>query len=279
MKSYKSLTGTARGGLAVLPTLEERVDSDRESESSSNSSLSLDDHLDSSNNYHYPTDPLGVSWGSYLFSVPPTRDPSGGPSTPSAQAQERSLFGGNSAPEAKNSMTAGVPSSATPPRQLDKTLTLSNKAGEKESSRAADHKSNEPHPLLQHLEGLMIALVRSKQELTKCGLDVTPLTPLCDATLASHNDLKKLVKMLSMKNTGSESVISSDLVHNLVEYFREVLHGLIEQGRKVNVQAAFLQHTAKQLNRDHQRCLKEQSNTRDAIDSTKSQMELEKVAC
>lgn len=137
---------------------------------------------------------------------------------------------------------------------------------------------NEPHPLLQHLEVLMVALTRSKQELLKCGLDTTPLTSLCGATLSSHSELKRIVKTLAKGGTNCNNiVITSDLMHNLVEYMREVLQGLISQGRKLNVQAAFLQQTAKQLSRQQQECLKEQTKNQEAIDHDRIIFNHEKV--
>jgi chromosome segregation ATPase len=137
---------------------------------------------------------------------------------------------------------------------------------------------NEPHPLLEHLQGLMTALTRSKQELRKCGLDVTPLTTLCNATLESHRDLRQIVESLAKGGTNcSDVIITSDLMHNLVEYIREVLQGLISQGRKLNVQAAFLQQTAKQLNRQQQECLKEQARCQEVIDNDRTRLNQEKV--
>lgn len=250
MKSYKSFTGV-KGGLAVLPTLEER----ELSSSSDGSSVSLDYHQDQEGTAaSYPVDLLGVSWGSYLNSQPPTRGGNheagqGGSTGDAALLQNSAVLEGVSkvAPELVRTSPTG-------------------REG-----------ANEPHPLLQHLEGLMTALIRSRQELTKCGLDVTPLIPLCNASIASHKDLKMLVMALS--KDCKEVVLNSDLVHNLVEYLREVLQGLIGQGRKLNVQAAFLQQSARQLSRKQQESLKEQHEMREAINKSRSRLDVEKVKC
>lgn len=247
MKSYKSV----KGGLAVLPTLvESSVDSSASGEGSSpeeSSSPSLD-QLDGHRGdatANYPADLLGMSWGSYLNSGPPTR--TGGQLRAGLQAME-----------------AGGEQS------------IQSEACACEALKAV----NEPHPLLQHLEGLMVALTRSKQELTKCGLDATPLTNLSGATLSSHSDLKQIVRALAKGGTNCDNVvITSDLMHNLVEYMREVLQGLVSQGRKLNVQAAFLQQTAKQLSRQQQECLKEQAKCQEAIDKDRILLNREKVQC
>lgn len=247
MKSYKSSTGL-HGGLAVLPTLEEHVD--RELESRSSNSYSPLDQQGMAIASSYPADLLGVSWGSYLYSKPPSRG------------------------EAEGQIDEDVePSSIS---QCDPHR--GNQLSEHEAAED-QNVANEPHPLLQHLEGLMAALRKSKGELLKCGLDVSPLIPLCNATTASHSELKQLMQALS--RSGSEcntAVITSDLVHDLVEYLRAVLQGLVGQGRKLNVQAAFLQQMARQLSKTQRESLKEQREVQEAINASKSQLDLEMVS-
>ena len=263
MKSYKSFTGV-KGGLSVLPTLEERsVDSGTNGEdsdsSSSGSSLSLDEQ-----HANYPSDLLGVSWGSYLNSGPPTR---------SALHLKQSPRQSPLQEETPQDLTAGGGSgSDLGPRVVGESR------GCESEGLAAEDRANEPHPLLQHLEGLMTALVRSKQELTKCGLDVTPLTTLCSATLSSHDDLKQIIRALAKGGVScNDTVITSDLVHSLVEYLREVLQGLIAQGKKLNVQAAYLQQTARQFNKKHQEELREQRKRQEDIDNTRTRLNVERV--
>ena len=241
MKSYKSLTGQ-HGGLAVLPTVEEQSETgherELESRSSNNSSVHSLDEQQGAAAASYPADLLGVSWGSYLYSKPPSRGEAEGQPT-----EDKSP----------------IPAPKTPP--------------------IVTSGANEPHPLLQHLEGLMTALKKSKGELLKCGLDVSPLGPLCNATTTSHEELKEL--MAALARAGSEcntAVITSDLVHNLVEYLRAVLQGLVGQGRKLNVQAAFLQQTARELSRAQRESLKEQREVQETIRASNSQLEAERVS-
>lgn len=243
MKSYRSFTGQ-HGGLAVLPTVEEQSETGQERElgspvSSNNSSVHSLDEQHGAAAASYPADLLGVSWGSYLYSKPPSRGEAEG-----QQTEDTSPI---------------TPAPKTPP--------------------IATSGANEPHPLLQHLEGLMTALKKSKGELLKCGLDVSPLGPLCSATTTSHGELKEL--MAALDRAGSEcntAVITSDLVHNLVEYFRAVLQGLVGQGKKLNVQAAFLQQTARELSRAQRESLKEQKEVQETIRASQSQLEAERVS-
>ena len=241
MKSFKSFNG-ARGGLTVLPTLEEDV-SDAGSCSSDSSMSSLSDqHHDTTDNY--PEDLLGMSWGSYLNSGPPTR--TGGQLRTALE-----LGAADGGEEAPQDSSPKAPSVEAP---------------------------NEPHPLLQHLEGLMTTLIRSKKELVRFGIDVSPLTPLCNATLTSHNDLKQMVKSLSLGGTScNNTVITSDLVHNLVEFLRGVLNGLTDQGKKLSVQTAFLQQTARQLSRSRLEWEREQSRCQEEINKARRQLDLDRV--
>ena len=107
---------------------------------------------------------------------------------------------------------------------------------------------------------------------------MTSLSTLCSSTLSSHSRLKELAKTLSQEETNYSSiVISSDLVHSLVEYMREVLNGLVSQGRKLNVQAAYLQQTARQLNRRQEDAIKDQKTAQQDVEYAKAQLELERV--
>lgn len=263
MKSYKSFTG-AKGGLAVLPTVEEQ-DADSQLCSSSGSSLSSHSHHGEDGGESYPADLLGMSWGSYLNSGPPTRHGGGSPMRLSMRKNKA-----NQPKDQLWSSTAG---------HEDLPQTKSEAEMGKGSSKRPEASANEPHPLLQHLQGLMTVLIRSKRELSKCGLDVTSLSTLCSSTLSSHNDLKELVKTLSQEDTNyNEILLSSDLVHNLIEYMRDILNGLISQGRKLNVQAAYLQQTARQLNRDQKDAIREQKAALEDIENAKAQLEMERVS-
>ncbi len=262
MQSYKSFTG-AEGGLAVLPTVQER-DADSDVCSSSGSSFSSGSQRDTGGE-SYPADLLGMSWGSYLNSGPPTRHGGGSPMRLSMK---------KTAATQQNEPNEGVSSSTAVTGHLEGAKT-EGESGESMPEASA----NEPHPLLQHLQGLVTVLIRSKRELSKCGLDVTSLSTLCSSTLASHSDLKQLVKTLSQEDVKNynEIVISSDLVHNLVEYMREVLNGLISQGRKLNVQAAYLQQTARQLDKSQQEAVKEQKAALQDVENARAQLDLERV--
>jgi len=227
--------------MIALPTLEEREESELET-SSESSAAQEHDHPS------YPLDLLETSWGSYLYSLPPTR------------AEDRGdRREGELSEAAKASIRPAPPFSPS-------------------SQQATRTAPNEPHPLLQHLEGLMVALSRSKQELTQCGIDTTPLTPLCHASITSHKDLKELVKVLQNSSDNcKEALLSSDVLHNLLEFLREVLQGLVAQGRKLRVQTAHLQQMAKQLKRSRKESLKEQKETQEVINFTRTQLEAEKV--
>lgn len=285
MKSYKSFTG-AKGGLAVLPTLEERsVDTEQDSahsRGSSGGSSSLSEgrrEEEEGNSSSYPANLLETSWGSYLnTSAPPTRTEGQLAMSLKAAKLQADMTPSEGITEEEGSR--GLTSLLHNP-----TLSESEAEGKEKSGKAEGllqephpHPPNEPHPLLEHLEGLMTTLNRSRLELKKCGLNVTPLTTLCTATLSSHSDLKQIVKTLVKGGTNcNDIVITSDLMHNLVEYLREVLQGLVSQGKKLNVQAAFLQQTAKQLNKQQQEWLKERASCREDMDKDRTHLDQERV--
>lgn len=238
MKSYKSY---GRASFSVntveLPTLEEHPSTEG---SEGDSSVSLDNSQDL---FDYPADLLGVSWGSYLCSTPPTR-----------QEEQR-----------------GSPQ-------------MTEKEGNLRDPRSSEREQNtapelEPHPLLQQIDGLMAALVKSKEELIKFGMDSTALSSLSDATLSSHRNLKQLVSALS--GEGENQILpvinTADLLQTLVEYLREVLTGLVSQGNKLNIQAGLLQRTAKQFSKHEQKSLKDQKDIQDAISNTAAQLDIERV--
>ena len=288
MKSYRSITG-AKGGLAVLPTLEERsVDTELDYSAPHSRGSSCRESLsdaeggqpgEEGNGSGYPADLLEMSWGSYLnTSAPPTRTEGQlGLSLKAARLQGMAAAEGRG----EEGGSKGPTSVLHNPTLLESEAEGKEEDGKAEKSEGLlqePHPPNEPHPLLEHLEGLMTALSRSRQELKKCGLDATPLTTLCTSTLSSHSDLKQIVRTLAKGGTNcNDIVITSDLMHNLVEYLREVLQGLVAQGKKLNVQSAFLQQTAKQLNRQQQEWLKERASCQEAIDKDRTCLNQERV--
>ena len=273
MKSYRTFTG-AGGGLTVLPTLEESARSEyseEESESSTNTSSSCSEDYPQGTATSYPTDLLGVSWGSYLYSGPPTR--AGAHDEPSSPARK---IANNSSNQVSTTLEHITPANTLQPNQ-ETSQDVVESCRQNKISKPQGSKGTEPHPLLQHLEGLVSALITSRKELTKYGMDVTHLTPLSDNTLASHYDLKKIMGALSTQRNCNEVIISSDLLHNLVEYLREVINGLVKQGKKMDVQAGFLERMAKQLNRNQQKYFDEQREVQESIINNRAQLDIERV--
>lgn len=283
MKSYKSFTG-ARGGLAAattLPTLEECDDLHGRYEeldySSSEGSLEGQHQQQG----HHPSELLGVSWGSYLYgsSSPPTR------AGEEMEASSRKIdFDQTQMEDIERTAESVANQLELTANQLESALET--KDQELTGQRASPEgmvmvvKTNEPHPLLlQHLEGLMSALARGKDELNGMGMDVIPLTLLSNAT--SHADMKELIRTAAVElgraSSGDEVNLTADLLHSIIEYLREVLHGLVDQGKKLGLQAGFLQRTAKQLNRNQEKSLKQQRIVEENLEKIRTHVRLEKV--
>ena len=306
MKSLKSV----KGRLAILPTLEERSVADTQSRSGGSasppplSSSSEEEEVGGAQDGNYPADLLGVSWGSYLnnsgrasgefyhhhrhhnhgllrrsealqsLADDDDDEDEDGPTTPHASScQPAAALPNVGSPALEGSESHP---SESKKRKKDKKNKVPVQQGP-EGASSSDQ--DEPHPLLQHLEGLMTELARSKQELSKCGLNTMPLTNLLSTTLSSHQDLKQIVKALAKVGAScNNAMITSDLVHNLVEYLREVLQGLVAQGKKLSVQVAFLQHTAKSLAGKQQEIAKEERRCREDMDGARAKLELERVS-
>ena len=201
------------------------------------------------NNSNYPIDLLGVSWGSYLQSTPPSRSDGF-----EAIDEERVTdAGGNS----KEGLT-------------DRSTDLSN-------LRKVGEGSREPHPLLEQLSELMKEIVKYKEELAMYGMDASSLRSVSDLSLESQYSALQAT-MSSAGNSSQEALLDSQLLEGVIRYTREVLTHLVQQGKTTAKQSHFLQRTARKLNENHQKTLIEQKNIQQIIRDDKVKLEAERVS-
>lgn len=258
-KSYGagiSARSGAAAGVSVLPTVREMNSEEGEGLNyCSKSATSVQSSMDGegASGAVYPVDLLGVSWGSYLYSAPPT------------QGEERETAFIRKAPDLADKMKTGL----TTPEQSPPHHPSGEKKGGAEGG-------GEPHPLMQHLEELMNAVVRSREQLIKCGVDVTPLTPISDLSLASHYNVLQMT--IKSKKGQKEQALLTGMLENVAKYVTEVLSKVVEQGKKTNKHASFLQHTARKLYENQQKSLNEQKSIQETIRDSRAKLELERVS-
>ncbi|MCG8622505.1 MAG: hypothetical protein MJE68_10995, partial [Proteobacteria bacterium] len=119
------------------------------------------------------------------------------------------------------------------------------------------------------LQALTKSLTDCKVELERCGLETMPLespSSLLERDRRPRGDDDKEAELLSDK-----------LIHDVIEYLREMAKGLAKQGRKLNEQALFLQRTGKQLGRNQQSFMEEQALLTQAAERAQEQLIIEKV--
>lgn len=251
--SYKSYGVAQAAGVSILPTVREINSEEGEGLDSRSTSSSSKDGNDedpqgisntSATGTVYPPDLLGVSWGSYLYSGPPSR----------GELRENASF-----------------------RALGENSTDQPSPSHRDGAAGKTRASNEPHPLVQYLEELMSAVVRSKEELMKCGVDASSLAPLSDLSLDSHyNVLQMTMKSKKGQKELNQAVIDSGMFENITKYVKEVLSQVVEHGKRTSKQANFLQHTARKLNENHQQTLNEQKSIQESIRDSRAKLELER---
>lgn len=245
---------------------------------------------DDDKSLNYPPDLLGMSWGSYLHSGPPTRS-GNNPLIRGHHHHMHSTQGSvlkrvmvsNTTPKQFENGDNSIPNSsdhhARPSPSVGSRSILDGKVDEEPAPNVGlpTHVS-QPRPLFSKLEILVRTLSSSKKELSKCGVETTPLIALSDAAHSSHYDLKQLVAELGDKKQFGSEILSSGVLHSVIDYLSAVLESLVVQGKKLNEQAVFLQKTGKQLGRNQHNFLQEQKEIQQAIESAREQLLLEKVS-
>ncbi len=232
--------------------------------------------LDNDHAFAYPPDLLGTSWGSYLFSVPTT----------AARSSRKVVI--NPAPQPLKLPPVSAPSNEqSPKRSILRTPTVKDggAAPERESKRRdpseGECEHSQPHPLLQSLQSLLNAAVGTREKLSHCGVNSTPLSALCEVlTVAQHEVRQTLERSLCTEGGDGgtvSSVVSFGLLQLAFKSLETALQSLAEQGEKLDEKAAFLQRTGKQLNRNQREFLREQNELQEAVEDARAHLAVEKV--
>ena len=296
MKAHVNFTITGNLSGQVIPEVDETLtsecgsmlfDSGSDCGSSGSEKPNNEDHKDDKS-FQYPSDLLGMSWGSYLHSGPPTR--SGDNPFMSRQHHQHAsgspakrVMVASSTPRQFESGNDSIPADQTHYEQHSEAVVERGPISENRVKKEPDSNAClsahvvQPRPLFVKLESLVSSLSNSRKELSKYGVETSPLISLSDAAHSAHYDLKQLIAQLGDKKQLGPEILSSGVLHSIIDYLGAVIDGLVAQGKKLNEQAAFLQKTGRQLSRNQQDFLKEQKEVQQALESTREQLLLEKV--
>ena len=196
----------------------------------------------------YPSDLLGASWGSYLHpSAPPTR---------TGQAFKKVAVKTTSGHSQNKPVSASADSI---------------KEGGAENG----------HPsllLLQELQALTTVVSSCKAELTRCGIDTSPLKVVVEPLFDSLKEvLHQCAKQADATRQSGLELVSIDVLHQVAEYMSSVVSSLLAQGQKMHEQAVLLQRTGKQLAHTQQSFLLDQQELQQVMKNARVQLDRDKV--
>ena len=255
------------------------------SSSVSSSSLNSEDaerSHDGSGKINYPQDLLGVSWGSYLHSGPPTR---AGDDQAELQATSKA-----NALHLKAAMTTHPPVSLVTVQPSGNVQGILRGHPVKETAQPIKHTNPEKTVKImckdipkQEVDELLLIKLRDLiKSLSECRETYDLETvPIPNSLLSALEDCAKTKATKIKPHKDVDSMTSSTfnkILHDIVEYLKETVERLAKQGKKLNEQALFLQRTGKQLGRNHQSLLEEQAMLELASETVKQQLDKEKVA-
>lgn len=235
--------------------------------------------LDNDHSFAYPADLLGTSWGSYLFSGPPTAARSSRKVVINATPQPLKLPPisapslDQTSPKRSILRTPGVKEGGTAGGKVPLRLTArpdahEAAAGEQECGQ------DQPHPLLRGLQSLANAVAGVKEKLSYSGVDTTPLATLCEGLASSQHELRQT---LEHSRFGEDSGVGAGVLRLAFTCLEAALQRLAEQGEKLKEKADFLQKTGKQLNRTQKELLKEQQELQETVERASAHLSAEKV--
>lgn len=257
------------------------------SENSCTASLNEQDEDNSQGGFVYPADLLGTSWGSYLYSGPPTRSGLKGVIKQSEAVETKpdqsitTVLRKSSAKSNGKEMTdfmleahpkafMGATKDLT---QISENVSSSDEVVCDKRSQALDCQSNPPtarkqrYPLFGKVQGLVKIINTANETITKCGVNTNKLN-----TLKLCSKLEQLV---------SDGPICEDvpLVYcEVTDCLTEVFQGLIEQSKMIQREASFIQRTGKKLNKAQEQFFKEQNELQRALEEARTQLDIEKVS-
>ena len=263
------------------------------SSSASSTSLDGEEHNSDLNGgrFHYPQDLLGMSWGSYLHSGPPTRVQS------STKAKGAVATEPDSPPEHIAVMDSPLIKMATDQRSTEvhgilRTPQMPVRHDHETTPQATKHTRypaktvklvcEDDHSSLQDdnqlylkLHNLIKSLSDCNVELQRYGLERIPLGS--PSSLLSRLESARNPEGDSNKDSSSV-LFPNKLIYDVIEYLGEMAKRLVKQGRKLNEQALFLQRTGKQLGRNQQSFMEEQTLLAQAAERAQEQLIKQKVS-
>ena len=257
------------------------------SNSDSCSSLDESDHNHNvEGKMTYPQDLLGVSWGSYLYSVPPTargRNDQGSQILNSFQSKDVCTDATNAnlkdnivaMDQVGNSTLHGilrVPQVNETPAQLKQS---SHQAKTVKLLCEEAHEHVDSQLLHSKLQGLVKCLSDCKNELERCGFESVPLANSLLVTLKVKESASSNFKNSKDTDNNKLAMVSESekVLHDVIEYLRRTAEQQVKQGKKLNEQALFLQKAGRQLVRNHQNLLEEQAMLELATERDREQLE------
>lgn len=259
------------------------------SSSASSSSLDGEEHnSDQEGRFQYPQELLGMSWGSYLHSGPPTRVQtstkvkSGAAvvSDPSVKHNEVTDSSARTVTNRRSKEVHGILRTLQVPVNDDETTIKAIQHTQHPAKSVKlvceidkDSERNDSQ-LYPKLRVLIQSLSDCYAELERYGLETIPMES--PNSLLSRLERARMPEGDNNKNTVVGS-FSNKLIHDVIEYLEEMIKRLVKQGRKLNEQALFLQRTGKQLGRNQQSFMEEQALLAQAAETAQEQLLIEKV--
>ena len=230
--------------------------------------------VDAETVFKYPPELLGTSWGSYLFSGPPTAHSRSGRKVVIAEHSRTCSPGTDGRSGVRVPPAMGDQSSPkrgilrTPVLKSDHTSAVA--AGESpvaprtRATPTGATSLTQPHPLFRHL---LAALQAAQEGLDSCGVDNSPLSEAC-----------KLVRRKQHEVGGTTTTTTEDdaeLANE--ECVKAVLEALVLQAGKMQEHALSLQQTAAVLSRSRRQFAREQQDMQQAMEAALSYIVTQKV--
>ena len=237
--------------------------------------------LDSEDVFKYPPDAelLGTSWGSYLFSVPPTahgrserkvsiaKDPqTQSPVTKQSREHETPSIGNQSSPNRSILRTQSINSNSVSVAVAnnlpawDKAFRTHDRCTTAKST-CTSNSSIQPHPLFHRL---LAALQETQEALDVCGINSSPLS------VASRT-----MKQIQQQQAGGSDSQSCHLASE--KCVKAVLEALVSQGKKMQEHAISLQKTATMMTRNQHQFAREQQDMQQMLETAFSSLMAQKV--
>lgn len=206
---------------------------------------------DSEGVFKYPPELLGTSWGSYLFSVPPT-------ATVPGRSEKKVVIARDTQarrPDIKQDEPPVIPShdQCSPKRSILRAPAVK----VAEACPSTRNVAIQPHPLFHRLAA---SLQKAQESLNSCGINSSPLS-----------------EALTAVNKTQQQAIS-DADESIQSCIESVLKALVSQGKKIEEYAISLQHTAAALSRNQRQFTRDQHDMQQTMEAAYSHIMSQKVS-